>query len=100
MTNKKLTTVSVAMRVSAPSGVLVQELDGESVFLNINSERYFGLDEVGTRMWQVLTTAESIQRACETLQEEFDVAPEQLRQDLLALIDKLVEHGLVEVSGV
>jgi hypothetical protein len=52
--------VSHLARVTVPEGVLVRELEGESVMLNLNSEFYFGLDEVGTRMWAVLTNANEI----------------------------------------
>jgi hypothetical protein len=42
--------VSLADRVTVPAHVLVRFLDKESVLLNIETERYFGLDETGTRM--------------------------------------------------
>jgi hypothetical protein len=89
---------SSATRLSVPSDVLVQELEGESVLLNLNSGRYFGLDEVGTRMWQVLTTAGSIEAAHEMLVNEYDVEPERLRHDLELLVEKLAGHGLLEVG--
>ena len=90
--------VSRSGRVRATEGTLFRELQGESVLLNLGSESYFGLDEVGTRMWVVLTAADSIQASYESLLAEYDVEPEQLREDLDALIGKLVAHGLVEIS--
>jgi hypothetical protein len=92
-------TISLNSSLSAPADVLIRELDGEAVLLNLKSEAYFGLDEVGTRMWQVLTTSESIEAAYETLLAEYEVEPARLHQDLTGLIDRLVEHGLLEVSG-
>ena len=92
-------TVSFDQRISVPADVLVQELEGESVLLNLKSERYFGLDEVGTRMWAVLSKSESIQQAYDALLAEYDVEPDVLRRDLLHLIDKLIEHGLVEMGN-
>jgi hypothetical protein len=89
--------IAQTQRISVLPDVLIQELQGESVLLNVNSGRYFGLDEVGTRMWAVLTSSESIEQACETLLAEYDVEGEKLRQDVMELIAKLVEHGLVEV---
>ena len=86
------------MRVSVPSDVLVQELQGESVLLNLNSGSYFGLDEVGTRMWQALTTTGSIEAAYEALRTEYDVEPELLRRDLEQWIEKLAGHGLLDIS--
>ncbi|HZY85834.1 MAG TPA: PqqD family protein [Gemmataceae bacterium] len=91
-------TPSLQTRVRATPDTLVEELSGEAVLLNLASERYFGLDEVGTRMWQALTTADNVQAAHEALQSEYDVTPDVLRQDLLALVQQLVEHGLVSLS--
>jgi hypothetical protein len=86
-------------RVSAAAGVMVRELEGESVLLNLNSESYFGLDEIGTRMWTLLTNSNSIQSAYENLLTEYEVEPEKLSRDLDDLIEKLVAHGLAEVAG-
>jgi hypothetical protein len=87
------------MRVSVPADVLIQELQGESVLLNVGTGRYFGLDEVGTRMWAALTTTESLQAAYDTLLAEFDVDGQRLEGDLRNLVEKLVEQGLVEIHG-
>jgi len=91
--------ITLTMRAVVPTDVLVQELQGESVLLNVKSGRYFGLDEVGTRMWNVLTTAASLQAASETLLAEYDVDAERLQRDLHSLVEKLVEHGLMKVQG-
>lgn len=91
--------VPFTMRVTVPAHVMVREIQGESVLLNLNSERYFGLDEVGTRMWATLTTSASVQAAYEVLLGEYDVEAEQLRQNLQELIVKLVENGLLEVRS-
>jgi len=77
----------------------VRQIEGESVLLNLQSEQYFGLDEVGTRMWVALTSANSIQEAYETLLGEYEVDAEKLRQDLQGLLEKLVEKGLIEVAS-
>jgi hypothetical protein len=92
-------TLDFSQRLSVPEDVLLQELDGESVILNLKSECYFGLDEVGTRMWAVLTSSASIQDAYELLLTEYDVAPDVLRQDLVGLAEQLVGHGLLEIHG-
>jgi|SRR6185369_1315236 hypothetical protein len=88
-------TVSFTDRVAVPEGVLISHLQEESVILNLESERYFGLDDVGTRFLTVLTTSESLEAAYETLSSEYEVDPQVLRQDLLALVEKLVDQGLL-----
>ena len=90
--------ISFASRVVVPDTVLFRELDGESVLLNLETESYLGLDAVGTRMWALFSTLPSIQAAYDTLLSEYDVAPEVLRRDVEALLDQMIEHGLVQLS--
>ena len=84
-------------RAAAPAHVLVRFLDQESVLLNLETERYFGLDATGTRMWQLVTTLSNIDAAYQELLAEYDVEPEQLRANLAELLDRLVENGLLQV---
>jgi hypothetical protein len=91
--------LSFSDRVRVPDGVLVSRLQEESVILNLDSERYFGLDDVGTRVLSVLTSADSIAAAHATLLEEYDVDGQELRQDLLALVESLLQQGIIEVSA-
>lgn len=85
-------------RVKVPDGVLISGLQDESVLLNLDSERYYGLDDVGTRMFSVLTSSDSVQSAWERLKKEYDVDHEVLRNDLIYLVESLVEQGLIEVT--
>ena len=91
-----MSTLDFDRSVRAPDAVVIRELEGESVLLNLESEMYFGLDRVGTRMWTVLTESPSIQVAYETLLAEFEVTPEVLRRDLETLLGQLLEQRLVE----
>ena len=97
MTNP-ISSISFSDRVSVPDDVLISNLQEESVILNLNSERYFGLDNVGTRMLSVLSNSHSIEAAYESLAAEYDVDREVLRQDLISLIENLVEQGLVTIQ--
>jgi hypothetical protein len=91
-------TVSFASRVTTPDGVLMRQIDNEAVILNLNSELYFGLSAVGTRMWTLLISQPSIQTAFDNLLDEYEVAPDRLRQDMLTLIETLEKHGLVKLE--
>ena len=81
-----------------PEDVLIRELSRESVILNLDSEQYFGLDEVGTQMLHHLSQSDSIQAAYERLLAEYDVEPAVLRQDLEMLIEHLLVHHLVKLD--
>ena len=72
-------------------------LDDELVLLNLDTETYFGLDEVGKRMFEVLQHAASFGDAVTALVAEYDADEATVRADLKALLDRLVENGLVEL---
>jgi len=93
-------SLSFSQRVAVPDNVMFRELEGESVILDLDSESYFGLDEVGTRMWLAVTGAASIQEAFDELAREYEVEPDTLRADLGELLATLVDRGLLEVAGV
>lgn len=88
---------SMNIRVTLPMNVLVRTFENESVLLNLDSECYHGLDDVGTRMWQALTSSENLQAAYEKLLADYEVDPSQLRQDLDDFVAKMVQRGLLAV---
>jgi hypothetical protein len=91
--------VTFSDRVVVPAHVLVRHLDGESVLLNLETEKYFGLDATGTRMWEVATQSASLEAAYVALAQEFDVEPEVLRSNLAELMARLIENGLLKLSS-
>ena len=91
-------TISFSDRVQIPDDVLISKLQEESVILNLDNERYFGLDDVGTRILSVLTTSDSIEAAYQTLVNEYDVDGTVLRQDLLQLLEELASQGIIQIS--
>ncbi len=81
-----------------PEHVLMQELDGESVLLDLKREAYFGLDDVGTRIWTAVARAGTISDACRDLLREYAVQPEPLMNDVTTLVQQLVEQGLIRIN--
>lgn len=82
-----------------PGHVLVRQLEREAVLLNLDTERYFGLDEVGTRMWLHLTGSESIEEAYQKLLSEYEVDAAILKRNLQELLDQLMSNGLLDVAS-
>jgi hypothetical protein len=91
-----LTMATLESRIEFDKDVLFRDLDGEAVVLNLKTGKYFGLDELGTRMWSLLTEYGQVEPAYRTLLDEYEVTPEQLREDLLAFIDNLASHDLLQ----
>jgi hypothetical protein len=88
--------VTFSARVRVVPDVLFRLVGEEGVLLNLTTGRYLGLNLVGTRMWNVLVDASSIQAAYDELLEEYEVEPAQLRADLEELINQLLDQKLIE----
>ncbi len=86
-------------KVTISSEVLSQEVDGETVLLDLESEHYFGLDEVGTRIWQLLNETSNLETVFATLLDEYDVDEKQLKKDLQDHLDRLVDACLITLTS-
>jgi hypothetical protein len=91
-----VTHVSLDQRVRVSDDVVFRELEGEAVLLNLASGMYFGLDAVGTRVWHLLGERPTLQAVFDEMLQEFEVDEQTLRADLIALVDRLTEHGLLQ----
>ena len=85
-------------KVTFADTVFAQEVDGEMVLLDMNSENYFGLDEVGTAIWQAMQDDGNLKKVFEVLLEQYEVEEDVLKNDLITFVEKLQESGLVEVE--
>jgi len=56
---------------------------------------YYGLDAVGTRVWQLIVQGCTIASVCATMIEEYDVTPDVLQADVTHLVGELRDRGLV-----
>jgi len=91
-------TITLSHRLQRSDEVLFQNLDGEAVLLDLSSETYFGLNEVGTRVWELLESTPLLGDVCTQLQSEYDVERERAEGDLLELATRLVAAGLARAE--
>lgn len=75
--------------------VLVRALDGEAVLLDMASGKYFGLNEVGARIWELIEKGERAGAIRAAIIAEFEVDEERASADLAALVAELEARGLV-----
>lgn len=91
---------TLAHHVTRSDDALFQDIAGEAVLLDLASERYFGLDPVGTRIWVLLGEhdAAPLQVVRDALCAEYDADSDRITQDLLVLVDQLADAGLVTLA--
>ena len=73
-----------------------QLVNGDVVLLNLKNGMYYGLDSVGSRVWQLLGDHGDVERLVPLLLQEYEVSEEQLAKDVMALLEELCSAGLLE----
>jgi hypothetical protein len=90
--------ISMASIVVATKDQVSSDLGGETVLLSMQSAMYYGLDEVGTRIWELLGQPIRVSDICDAIEREYDVERERCEADVLALLRDLAAKGLIEVT--
>ena len=92
-------TLLPSLVVVATSSQVACPLAGEVVILEFNSGKYYGLNPVGTRIWNLIQEPRRVSDILDIILDEYDVEPDRCELDLLALLQDLAAHGLMEIEG-
>jgi hypothetical protein len=82
--------------VEIGDSVIFQSLKDEVVILNMTSQEYFGLDNIGASMWKMLIDQRDVAAVAARMVSEYDVEPGTVRDDLNALVRQLIDAGLLK----
>lgn len=74
------------------------EVDGAIVMMSLKRGNYYGLDPVGSRIWQLLAEPISIGSLCDKLTIEFEVGRDECEKDVLEFLHELEREGLIETA--
>lgn len=96
--NRTDTPMTLETTIVAIPDQVSSDLQGEAVILSLRDGVYYGLNEVGARIWNLIQQPIAVRAICATLLEEFDVEPDRCERDVLALLGDLAAHNLIEVQ--
>lgn len=82
-------------RFTIPDDVVAEVLDGEAVLLNLTSGVYFGLNETGTRVWQLIQTYGDLPTVVRCMADEFAIDAAKVDRDVMQLVQDLLEKRLL-----
>jgi hypothetical protein len=85
-------------KIVISSQATAKQVGDETVILHFGNGTYYGLDAVGTRIWQLLGEGKSLNDICDVMLDEYDVSREDLERDITGLINDLVAQDLVKPS--
>jgi len=84
---------------SASKNAVSCEVEGEMVLLDLQSGTYFGLNSIGAEIWNQVTQRKSFAEIQKHLLSEYRVTPERCEAEVLSLLTKLAEKGLVKCGN-
>lgn len=93
----KMSELDAATLVSRVDGHLQAEVNGEVVLMNIDRGSYYGLDDIGSDIWQRLATPVSFATLCSELAKTYDAPIAVIEKDVKELLRTLEGEGLVRL---
>jgi len=85
-------------KISRCNDLVDSQIDGETVMLDIESGKYFGLDQIATEIWSLLETPTSIACICKQLERDYKVSSEHCERDVLSFIREMKSKGLLIIE--
>ena len=96
---RSASAITLASHVVASDALVSCDLAGEAVILSLQTELYYALDTVGSRVWELVQEPRAVAAVCDALAAEYDVEPARCEADVLRLLTDLAGHGLVEEAA-
>jgi hypothetical protein len=83
--------------ISAGKDQVFADLVDEAAILHLQSGVYYGLNQIGAKVWNLILEPVSVSALRDKLVEEYEVSPEQCEKDLMSLLEQLAAEGLIDV---
>jgi coenzyme PQQ biosynthesis protein PqqD len=75
--------------------VVAQQAAGKWVLLDVDSGRYYALDDVGGRIWQLCDGSRTVAQIAEVVGDEYDTAGVAVQEDVVAFVSELASESLL-----
>ncbi len=92
----KISPAAVLVRNDEPVSV---EVERSVVMMSLDLGKYFGLNEVGSRIWELLERPRPMADLCAVLQQEFDVDPDACHAEVSEFLLALANEGLIQIDN-
>ena len=96
MKTKEITTETV---ISPIEEIVAGDIDGETVMMSVENGKYYGLDDIGSRIWELIERPVKVSDLIDTLLERFDVDRETCERDVLKFLNGLNEDKILKLEG-
>ena len=93
---EKITTDTAISQIEE---IVASDIDGETVMMSIENGEYYGLDDIGSRIWKLIEKPVKVSDLIDTLLERFDVDRETCEKDVLKFLNELNEDKILQLNA-
>lgn len=97
--NERVNLISGDTTVNVSREIYMTDLDGEAIVLDVDTGKYYGLNEVGMRVLEMAEAEEpTVDEIVGALGAVYDVGHDQLRNDVVTFLKRMQELGLLHLN--
>ena len=96
MKTKEITTETVISQIGE---IVASDIDGETVMMSVENGKYYGLDDIGSRIWELIERPVKVSDLIDTLLKRFDIDRETCERDVLKFLNGLNDDRILKVEG-
>jgi hypothetical protein len=90
--------LSVDTTVSHTSGLVAADMGGQTVIMSIENGKYYSLDGIGSRIWELIGKPCTVRDLVTALLAEYEVEEERCQDNVLVFLNKMIDDGLITVG--
>ncbi len=91
--------ISAESVVSQIEEIVASDIDDEKVMMSVEKGQYYGLDPIGSRVWELIEKPVKVSELIDALLPKYDVDRETCERDVLAFLEELHKDGILQVEG-
>lgn len=86
-------------KIVAAESTLSTTINGETVILHTDVGKYYGLNDVGTFIWKLISEPRTVEELCEEVVNEYDVGYQRCNTDIKKMVSEMNKKGIVELDA-
>lgn len=90
--------ISLESTISQIDDIVASDIEDEKVMMSIEKGEYFGLEPIGSRIWEMVESPVKVSAIIDALLGQYDVDRETCQQDVLAFLVELDEAGIIQIA--
>ena len=91
-------SITVQSTIQRNPEMISSDMDGETVMMSVENGEYYGLNPIGSRIWELIENEKNVNTIINTLLLEYEVSIEQCTSETLIFLNKLLDNNLIIIK--